>query len=104
MSKKKYIDADRLSRQISDTRLNLPHDSKDFFTRDFMLLNFQQTIDFEPAADVVEVVRCKDCKHFTKEMIAGDLEFICKSAEGMINPAPNKYCSCGVPKERGDDK
>lgn len=56
---KKYINADRLSRQISDTRLNLPHDSKDFFTRDFMLLNFQQTIDLEPAADVVEVVHGK---------------------------------------------
>ena len=52
---KKYIDADRLSRQISDTRLNLPYDSKDFFTRDFMLLNFQQTIDLESAADVEEV-------------------------------------------------
>lgn len=56
MSKKKYIDADRLSGQICDTRLKLPYDSKDFFTRDFMLLNFQQTIDLEPAADVVEVV------------------------------------------------
>lgn len=55
-------------------------------------------------ADVEEVVRCKDCKHFTKEMIAGDLEFICKSAEGMINPAPNKYCSYGTPKERGEEK
>ena len=64
MREKKYINGDRLSKQISDTRLNLPHDSKDFFTRDFMLLNFQQTIDLEPAADVVEVVRCKDCKYW----------------------------------------
>lgn len=56
---KKYIDADRLSRQISNTRLKLPHGSKDFFTRDSMLLNFQQTIDLEPAADVVEVVHGK---------------------------------------------
>ena len=61
-------------------------------------------INATPTADVMEVVRCKDCKHFTKEMIAGDLEFICKSAEGMINPAPDKYCSCGTPKERGGEK
>ena len=99
-----YINKKDLIDFIKDTRQRLPHDSKDFFTRDNMLLNFEQIVSQMPTADVVEVVRCKDCKHFTKEMIAGDLEFICKSAEGMINPAPNKYCSCGVPKERGDDK
>lgn len=59
MSEKKYIDADKLSKLISETRFNLPHDSKDFFTRDFMLLNFQQTVDLEPAADVAEVVHGK---------------------------------------------
>lgn len=59
MSEKKYIDADKLSKLISETRFNLPHDSKDFFTRDCMLLNFQQTIDLEPAADVAEVVHGK---------------------------------------------
>ena len=57
-----------------------------------------------PAADVVEVVRCKGCKYFTKEMIGDDLEFICKSAKGMVNPAPDKYCSYGTPKERGGEK
>nr|DAE41502.1 MAG TPA: hypothetical protein [Caudoviricetes sp.] len=30
MSEKKYIDADKLSKLISETRFNLPHDSKDF--------------------------------------------------------------------------
>lgn len=48
-----------------------------------------------PTANVVQVVRCKGCKYSTKEMIGDDLEFICKSAEGMVNPAPDKYCSCG---------
>ena len=56
---KKYIDADSLSKFIADTRYKLPHDIKDFFTRDFMLLNFQEIIEFEPAADVVEVVHSK---------------------------------------------
>lgn len=99
-----YIDKKELIEGIKNTRLRLPHDSKDFFTRDNMLLNFEQIVSQMPTADVVEVVRCKDCKHFTKEMIAGGLEFICKSAEGMINPAPDKYCSCGTPKERGAGK
>lgn len=55
MGKKKYINAGKLSKLISDTRQNLSHNSKDFFTRDFMLLNFQETIDLEPPADVEEV-------------------------------------------------
>ena len=107
MSKKKYIDADRLSRQISDTRLNLPHDSKDFFTRDFMLLNFQQTIDLEPAADVVEVVRCKDCKRcYEKRTKRGNqLMRFCMRMDGneyQVNA--NDFCSYGTPKERGGEK
>ena len=70
MSEKKYIDADKLSNLISETRLNLPHDSKDFFTRDEMLLNFEQYVNLiEPAADVVEVVRCKDCRLATEDIM-----------------------------------
>ena len=52
-----------------------------------------------PTADVVEVVRCKDCKHFTEEMIGDDLEGICKSVSGMINPVPDFYCSYGERRE-----
>ena len=55
-----------------------------------------------PTADVEEVVRCKKCKYFTKEMIGDDLECICKSARGMINPAPDFYCSYG--ERRTDDE
>lgn len=51
------------------------------------------------SGDVVELVRCKDCEHLTKEMIGDSLEFICKSAEGMVNPAPDFYCSYGKRKE-----
>ena len=90
---KKYINADRLSKQISDTRLNLPHDSKDFFTRDFMLLNFQQTIDLEPAADVVEVVRCKDCKYRKTEDCA--MYYECDCGEQHTWETDEDFCSYG---------
>ena len=52
-----------------------------------------------PTADVVEVVRCKDCKYFTKEMIGGDLECICACAFAMINIDPDRYCSYGERRE-----
>lgn len=50
-------------------------------------------------ADIVEVVRCKECKHFTEEMIGDDLEGFCKSVSGMLNPAPDFYCSYGERRE-----
>lgn len=47
----------------------------------------------ETTNDVVEVVRCKDCKHFTKDMAIG----MCKRIEDKpIIPMPyNNFCGFG---------
>lgn len=60
----------------------------------------RKAIEQTPAADVVEVVRCKDCKYLTKEMIGDTLEFLCGLSSGMVNPAPDFYCSYGKRKEK----
>ena len=65
MSEKEYIERGALSKFVRDVRRKLPKDSKDFFTRDEMLLNFQQYVDAQPAADVEPVVRCVKCKYGT---------------------------------------
>ena len=52
-----YIERGALSKFVRDVRKRLPKDSKDFFTRDEMLLNFQQYVDAQAAADVEPVVR-----------------------------------------------
>lgn len=52
-----------------------------------------------PSADVVEVVRCKDCKYLYQEYIGGDLEWMCKSSDGIVLPTPNSYCSYGERRE-----
>lgn len=54
------------------------------------------------SADVVEVVRCKNCKFSSLEWIGGDLEGICKCGSAMINITPNSYCSCGERSEKGE--
>lgn len=51
------------------------------------------------AADVVPVVRCKDCKYLIEGMIGEDLAFFCKCPGGMVVPDPGLYCSYG---ERSD--
>ena len=58
--------------------------------------NNKNVIDFIkdiPTADVVEVVRCKDCVHFTKGMAIG----MCKRVEErpIIPVTYDHYCSYG---------
>ena len=49
-------------------------------------------IDAIPAADVVEVVRCKDCKYFSEFQHCGVLGFC----------VPNEYCSRGERRKEND--
>ncbi len=55
-----------------------------------------------PTADVVEVVRCKDCKHFTID--EGDClgncncQRIARNYGGEIYPEENHFCSYGERK------
>lgn len=50
-------------------------------------------IEAQPIADVVQVVRCKDCKYFSEIQHCGVLGF-CE---------PNEYCSRGE-RRKEDDK
>jgi hypothetical protein len=52
------------------------------------------TLGFSPTADVVEVVRCKDCKHYKTPECAMWLE--CSACGGQWDWCnPNDYCSYG---------
>ena len=60
-------------------------------------------VTFTPCKDCdrVEVVRCKDCKHFTKGMAIG----MCKRIEDKpIMPMPyNNYCGFGERKKTNEN-
>ena len=65
----------------------------------YILLPFEHLYDI-PTADVVEVVRCKDCNYY--EMPDEDDALgVCKcgyiaiSCSGEIYPRPTDYCSYG---------
>lgn len=47
-----------------------------------------------PAADVAEVVRCKDCKHLVNATINANGFLICDISDMEI--APDDFCSRGV--------
>ena len=54
--------------------------------------SLRETIDFVPAADVVEVVRCKDCEF-------NDDGYRCPFREAGWGYDPDRYCSFGERKE-----
>lgn len=54
------------------------------------------TLGFSPTADVVEVVRCCDCKHSKVIFESVSTEsWHCKKAYGLPNVDPYGFCSCG---------
>ena len=58
-----------------------------------------------PTADVVEVVRCKDCKYFVKYKCRADggmEQMMCTLVNGTYDE--NWYCADGVAKMDGKDE
>ena len=49
-----------------------------------------------PTADVVEVVRCKDCKYGTSLKDGG---VTCRRVDGLLMIRPDDYCSYGRREE-----
>lgn len=63
-----------------------------------------QLITKQPTADVVEVVRCKDCKRCYEKRTKRNNQLMrfCMRMDGneyQVNA--NDFCSYGTPKERG---
>lgn len=46
-----------------------------------------------PAADVAEVVHCRECKHKVRTVADGIV--LCAEKHGMIRPTENDFCSYG---------
>ena len=86
---KEYIEREALMR-------NLKH-----FAPEQLTPLVESLIQKQPAADVVEVVRCKDCKYW-QDNNGGYPHEECKWSENET-PDLDDFCSYGERKE-GDDK
>jgi len=79
----RYIDADAIQyRKVCKEKID------GSMSIEYMVL--RDAIDDMPTADVVEVVRCKDCKHYKDN-------HRCYSRYSNMNDSrnPNDYCSYG---------
>lgn len=101
MSEKKYIDADWLSHWI-DKKLNayrIINDCRDGKAiYDFIKNVLVPIVKTAPAADVAEIVRCKDCKYFCEKegkCYGQDI----RAEEGHdCYKNDDDFCSCGERK------
>jgi hypothetical protein len=64
----RYIDADKLKQDLGEEPLNWTDSDAEMQEQvDYKM--FKSLIESQPTADVEEVVRCKDCKHYKSEYI-----------------------------------
>lgn len=86
----RYIDADKFINELK-TKGWL----KDkFLDNSAEMIAVEAIIDNQPTADVVEVVRCKDCKYLMFSDCYGECS---KGYKGIVSP--NDFCSHGQKKE-----
>lgn len=85
-----YIDADELIKKI------FPYDVVDKKRYAINAEAVYKAIQSVTAADVVEVVRCKDCQHFTAGYCCRDI----KGRSQMHYMGEEAFCSYGERKEK----
>lgn len=99
----KYIDAEAFKRRIlsygtvhEGDRIPIPY-YKHYFAEAFVaILRWVcEEVDDTPAADIVEVVRCKDCKWF------GDIGCAIRIVDDSDRPSENDFCSFAERKDNG---
>ncbi len=84
----KFINADRIIKDIqNDNKEN--YNKKDWTSEQVVML-----LKHAPAADVVPVIRCQNCKYKTSN---GDVLY-CRRGLTVIQNAKN-YCNYGVTKD-----
>ena len=92
----KYINANHLIKDIEQSRAAHNHNNAIAQqTHNGEHRHFIKMVLDQPIADVIEVVRCKDCKYH--EDLEGGVQ--CQRVDGLLMNFPDDYCSYGRRKE-----
>ncbi len=62
-----------------------------------------ESIDAQPTVDAVEVVRCKDCKHYKprSQSVHWEHTVLCCARSANLKFPPEGFCSYGERKDNG---
>lgn len=97
MDEKRLIDANALDKKLEVIKIRFKAQGRDTVAEDY---NFVQTVlSTAPTVDAVEVVRCRDCKHWGSRT-ENEKGFIVCPASGMKIHTED-FCSYG---ERRNDE
>lgn len=83
--------ADYISREVAITKLTALEIEK----RGATMADARRALANMPTADVIEVVRCKDCKYFLPPIKGVFTACNYTKGGGMLAPNLNDYCSRG---------
>lgn len=103
----RYIDADELLKRLEDKRLIFEEGTPVEEVVAEQISALAEAIEEAPAADVVEVVRCKDCK-YTMELNIVEKQIYPKATKMCMLALANKpvqdndFCQYGERKESND--
>ena len=95
VNEKRLIDANALMAQLEDRQAVLV---KEWGYRDHYTRGFEEAADKvgnAPSVDAVEVVRCKDCKHYWKNVNTPGFDGKCTTV------GDDDFCSDGERKDNG---
>lgn len=96
---KRYIDATDLAKQIADFKRAVNSPNSDYMTGYLSALSVTEgMIAGTPTADVVEVVRCKNCK-WCEDLLMSGLYCNHPDNRNPINCFPTDFCNCGERRE-----
>lgn len=95
-----YINRETVKRELLSWAVNINH--PEYLIKDDAL----HVIDSMPAADMVEVVRCNDCKHCNISLVIPNGRVIYTCMEGSHDHQtlldPNDFCSRGERSKEND--
>ena len=95
-----YIERKALLKDIKEERPENWTDSEAERQAENDFYKYREIVEIQPTADVVEVVRCKECKHY--EIHRPSVTLNCEREGKLIPMNPTDFCSYGVRKE-GDE-
>lgn len=82
-----------MARYIDTQKVTVP---RGFFNKNLGVPDLLKWLEAQPTADVVEVVRCKDCKH--SHFIKSCSKYECQKGFGALKFS-NDFCSYGRRKD-----
>jgi hypothetical protein len=97
-NEQRLIDANALDEKLEILKVRFKAQGRNSVVEDY---NFVQTVLMTaPTVDAVEVVRCKDCKHFVQSEPYDPCECMKWTIKwGVAYTQPNGFCSYGEGRE-----